>query len=414
MLRKIIGQAGIRFQPGTLPATTKYYQKYERISEILDQNPQILDLVHADISKALDSFNRNGRRSKISTENVLRACIVQTIEKEPLRKLIIRIDESDNLRHFVRIYNGDMFSFSTFCSLRNHIKPNSWEKINRLLAVFAIEQEYIDGERLRIDTTAVETDIHYPTDSSLLADTYRVMARLVKVARKIHPELVGTRRLREAKVKKLQADIARSSRKKGRVSRRARKLYSGLFHLVETILELGSEIRKRLAAGSFAGSDGSPVVVSSPSLVLSIDHFLELGHRVLDQARRRIVNEENVPAEEKLYSIFEDHTELIKRGKAGKPIEFGHMILLEQVGGKFISGYTVFDKKPNDNELVDSTLERHEELFGYLPTELSADKGFYESMDKVEQLEDKIDTVSICKKGSRTDEEKEREGSPSC
>jgi IS5 family transposase len=411
LLGKIIAQIGINFHPGTLAETIKYYEPYARISEILDDNPEILDLVHRDIANALDSYNDDGRRSRISAENVLRTAIAQVIENEPLRRIVMRIDESDNMRQFVRIYNEDMFSYATFCALRNHIRPETWTKINRMLAVHAIEQEYISGEKLRIDTTAVETNIHYPTDSSLLADTYRVMARLIGIARKIDPDLVGKRRLRERKVKRLHASISRKATKKGELSREAKKLYRRLFELVEGILALALEVRDKLAAGGFTRPNGRKVVVQNSMLTLSIEHFHELGQRVLDQARRRVIDDETVPSKEKLYSIFEPHTELIKRGKAGKLVEFGHMVLIEQVEGKLITGYEVFEHKPNDKELVDPALKNHEELFGTLPEKLSADKGFYESMEKIKELEEGVGVVSICKKGKRTEQEKERESS---
>lgn len=409
MRRKVIAQSGINFHPGTLVETRDYYAIYARVSEILDENPQILDLVHGDIERALDSCNKDGRGSNISSENVLRTVVAQVIENEPLRRIVIRIDESDNLRQFTRIYNNNMFTYTTFCGLRNHIRPETWTNINRALAVYAIEQELINGERLRIDTTAVETNIHYPTDSSLLADTYRVMARLIGIAREIHPDLVGKRRLRERKAKRLHAAISRKASKKGKLSKETKKLYSKLFDLVQGILALALEVSNKLTDGGFTKDDGTEVVTRRTALTLSIEHFSELGERVLDQARRRVIGDEKVPASEKLYSIFEPHTELIKRGKAGKMIEFGHMALIQQVEGKFISGYEVFEHKPNDKELVDPALKSHQDLFATLPDELAADKGFYESMKKIGKLEKKIGVVSICKKGKRTEDEKERE-----
>ena len=119
-----------------------------------------------------------------------------------------------------------------------------------------------------------------------------------------------------------------------------------------------------------------------------------------------------MPNEEKLFSIFEPHTELLKRGKAGKDVEFGHMIQIEQVAGKFITNYDVFDKKPVEHQLVTRALESHKKLFGEYPDTLAADKGYYESMAVVERLENKVATVSIGKKGRRTFEESEREHDP--
>jgi IS5 family transposase len=113
-----------------------------------------------------------------------------------------------------------------------------------------------------------------------------------------------------------------------------------------------------------------------------------------------------------LFSIFEPHTELLKRGKAGKDVEFGHMIQIAQVDGKFITDYDVFDKKPVEHQLVTLALESHKKLFGEYPDTLAADKGYYESMAVVERLENKVEVVSIAKKGRRTSQETEREHDP--
>ncbi len=109
---------------------------------------------------------------------------------------------------------------------------------------------------------------------------------------------------------------------------------------------------------------------------------------VIDQARRRIFGGEKLSAAEKLYSIFEEHTELIKRGKAGKTIEFGHKILLGQTAEKYISQYSVMESRREDKDLIDELLESHEETFGVKPGVLAADKGFYESMNRIRELEE--------------------------
>jgi IS5 family transposase len=113
--------------------------------------------------------------------------------------------------------------------------------------------------------------------------------------------------------------------------------------------------------------------------------------------------------DEKLYSLFEEHTELIKRGKAAKPIEFGHKVLFCQTGEKFIHHYKVMPQRIEDKELLAPAIEAHKDLFGDYPNVLSTDKGFYESMKQILALEEKIAVVSIAKKGRRTPEEYARE-----
>jgi IS5 family transposase len=141
-------------------------------------------------------------------------------------------------------------------------------------------------------------------------------------------------------------------------------------------------------------------------------HYEALGMRVIDQARRRVLEGEKVPSSEKILSLFEPHTELLMRGKAAKPVEFGHMVLLHEVAHQFISNYEVFERRPVDASLVDGALEQHRKIFGKFPDALAADKGFYESMPKLYELEKKIPSVSIAKKGSRTGKEIEREHDP--
>ncbi len=129
----------------------------------------------------------------------------------------------------------------------------------------------------------------------------------------------------------------------------------------------------------------------------------------MDQADKRVLKGEKVPPDEKLYSLFESHTELIVRGKAGKPIEFGHKILIAQTAGKYIHHYQVMEKQIADKDLLVPAIDAHKNLFGCYPQVLTTDKGFYESMQQIAELEGKIPVVSIAKKGRRTQAELERE-----
>jgi IS5 family transposase len=147
-------------------------------------------------------------------------------------------------------------------------------------------------------------------------------------------------------------------------------------------------------------------------LVKELERYDELTGKVIEQASRRILDGEKVPNVEKLFSIFEPHTELLIRGKVAKPIEFGHMVLLQQVEEKFITGYEVFERRPSDESLVDDILKSHQKTFGQLPESFTGDKGFYQSMPKLRELERDIPNVSIAKKGFRTAEEREREHHP--
>ncbi len=410
MRAKHVNQRGLDFSKSHLRITNEYYARYEAVSTVLDQAPKMLDLIHRDLEKALDFVNdkHRGRRPEYTTDNVLRILVCQVLEGASLRKIVVRIDDSNFLRRFARIDNGPMMDYTTLCKLKNAIRRDTWKAVNRCLARYAFQQELIEGSKLRLDTTAVETNVHWPTDSALLWDVYRTLDRLIRQAREIDPEAVGSRRLQSRRAKRLQQQIARRAAYRGRAAGQLKPLYLQAIRMVEDLFDWAGSVRQELDRSRRL----TGVTAKAAALIQQIDHYIELGRRVVDQARRRVLDGERVPNDDKLFSIFESHTELLKRGKAGKDVEFGHMVQLQQVEGKFITDYEVFSKRPVEYELLESVLESHKEIFGRYPAELAGDKGYYENMDAIGRLQRKVPIVSIAKKGRRTIEEIEREHDP--
>ncbi len=409
MRRKRNLQDEFDFQPSNLKVTNDYFRRYAAIDEILRATPEVLDPVHRDLRKAIEGERKRRRAFDYTSETVLRMVIVQQLEAESQRGLVIRIDDSCFLRRFVGIHNGKMMDYSTYCRLKNCIRPATWKRINKALSAAAVEVGRISGEALRLDTTAIETNVHYPTDSSLLWDVYRVVARLVREAREIDPEAVGNGRLQDKTVKRHATWISRKAGKKRSAGVAFKEHYDALFGLTDAILAWANDVATTLRKGLKQDAYTYDGALLAEMLAEDFDRYLPLGRRVLDQAQRRVLWGEIVPATEKLYSIFEEHTELLKRGKAGKPIEFGHMVQFQQVEGKYITDYAVFLRKPNEHTLVDPALDSHRALFGADPEMLTADKGYYESMEKIARLGKTIRVVSIGKKGRRNEAEIQRE-----
>ncbi len=413
MRPKFEAQREFEFPTSNLKLTREYYAKYEAISKTLDANPEIIDLAHRDLRDALITSNGSRPvRVRFTTEHVLRLLIVQSLEGLSLRQVVVRVDDSPALRQFVRLGMKPMMDFTTLDKLKNALHPKTWKKINHLLAQHAVGEEQITGDRLRLDTTAVETDIHWPTDSTLLWDTYRVLARLIERGRRVDADVVGSGRLHPRRAKREALAITRAAAKKGRKARSLKRPYGRLIGRVEGLLDWATRVAHGLAEGIGDQRYGDGGHAQAEWLVEELAHFHALGERVVDQARRRVLQGEAVPNDEKLFSLFEPHTELLKRGKAGKDIEFGHMIQIQQVDEKFITDYEVFEKKPVEHTLLEPALAEHRELFGFAPTVLTADKGYYENMEALRALEQEIEVVSIAKKGRRTPAETEREQDP--
>jgi len=413
MRRKRDTQGWLEFQPSNLKLTNEYYAKYEAISKILDETPMLLELVHRDLEAALEEENRESERRGAfvyTSEMILRLCLCQVLEGASLRGIVVRVDDSHCLRRFTRIHEGPMMGHTALCRLRNAIRPETWKAVNEALAKAAVKRELITGEELRLDTTAVETNIHWPTDSSLLWDSYRTLGRLIGEVREIDPEAARGRRVHLARVKKTATLIARKAQHKGRKAKDLKPLYKRLIGSVEDICDWSTQVADCLEKKVQRAR--TPMLADyMAGLVEKLRHFEELSRRVIRQATERVLHERAVPNEKKLFSIFEPHTELLKRGKAGKDVEFGHMIQIQQTGEKFITDYDVFDRKPAEPPLVGLALKSHKKLFGHFPHTIAGDKGYWAS-DEFAKIPDEVAIISIPKKGRRNTTEQERELDP--
>lgn len=384
-------------EPSNLKVVQKYRAKYEALSQILDENPKLFWLAHQDWSKLL-STSKGGRSGKFTSEQLLRALLVMFIEQLDYRDTAIRLSHDVFLHHFVRLAPGEVMDFTFLNRAMGVLSVSTLEEMHRVLNLYAVDQDKISGDQQRMDATVYETHIHYPTDSSLLWDSFRTVARLIHHIQRELPQLSLDHRFHDKKVKKLYTFIARNASSTSKTAQRqVKRAYRQLIHRVRWIYGVGQEVLQRVAAAGYE--------------VGELSHYLPLVERIIDQADRRVLQGLQVPADEKLYSLFEEHTELIQRGKAGKPIEFGHKILISQTREKYIHHYQVLEKRREDKDLLEPALEAHKAMFGDYPGLVATDKGFYESREQLAALREKIDVVSICKKGRRTESEEALEKS---
>lgn len=411
MRTKLDPQDPLDFGPSSLKITREYHEKYEAVDKILSATPEILDVFHRQISRLLSKKGRK-RTAEFTSDQLLRAILVMEVEGLPYRDTAIRIDDSRFLRRFVRVHHGPVMDYTLLCKVYKAISPETWKQMNQLLGRYAIGCASITGDSLRVDTTACETNIHFPTDASLLWDSYRVLSRLISAVREYDSEAVGPGRVQDRRVKRSMLRIVRRKSNTEANRKELRRPYSALLAHVRHILDWSREIRGRVGERLIVDAYDLQVTFILTGLVREMEGYDDLIEKVLDQASRRVLRGETVPNCEKLFSIFEPHTELLIRGKAGKEIEFGHMVLLQEVEKQFITDYDVFPRRPTDASLVDPILRSHQNTFGCLPQSLAADKGFYESMAKLRELERKIPNLSIAKKGKRTTEERDREHHP--
>ncbi len=373
----------------------EYLAKYEAISQVLDDNRQILDLAHEDFKKLSErndqAADNRDRSAAYTSENLLRALIVLCIEQESYRSCVIRIDRNDCLKQFCRLGPRDVMDYSVLCKAFGVLSPETLREMNRALAKHAIAGDLVDPSVVRTDTTVVETNIHYPTDVSLLWDCARVLIRLLREGRAHTPHRCN-HRFHDRKIKRLSVAIARAHRstatgKKARISKRKlKKNYRKLIGQVQRIVDI---------AEPFADYAVNRVDIDLMAIGHAIQGFLPDVKQVISQSIRAQLNGETVPASERIFSIFEPHTELIKRGKARRPVEFGHKIILTETQETFITDYGVLTDCPNDKNLAPGVVERHEALYGDPPEVLAADAGFSPREEKWKALEEIVDVLAI-------------------
>jgi IS5 family transposase len=369
-----------------LPKVVREYRaKYKLLSQVLDEHREILEAVHEDL-KRLSTPNRNGREGDYTTENILRALVVMSVEGQPFRDTVILIGGDGFLQDFVRLRKKPVMDFTFLDKCFLAIRPETWQKVNLLLGRSAAAAEAIDPDIIRTDTTVIEANIHWPTDSALLWDVWRTASRELKKARAIAEHLVP-HRFHDRKVKNLHLFITRYSISKSESrKRRVQQCFRALIERVERMVRIVEEFCEK--AGKHADFEMLGVAAE-------LEGYLPTMRRITAQARRAQMDGETVPAAERVFSLFEPHVELIQRGKRDKPIEFGHKLLLCQTQEKFITDYDVLEEQQADSVLTESVVRRHEKRFGRTPLVLAADKGFCPAEDKYAELEEQVTTLCI-------------------
>ena len=348
------------------------------ISAILDDLPdldRVMGLVEADLVRCC---RRDTGRQGMSAEQVLRAVIVKQMNGFSYDELAFHLADSSTYRAFCRL--GIATKPRKKSALQENIKrlrPATLEEVNRMTLGLAQEEGVEDGRKVRGDCTAVETHVHRPTDSSLLNDCVRVLTRLIKQA---DEQVQGLR--------SNWSDHTRRARRRafgianGRGKKRRRKLYRDLLHVTRLVVRYAQWVAAELE-GWWPLDGGLNRGLAVMAIRSELLRFLELTHRVISQTKRRVQRDEKVPVADKLFSIFEEHTDIIMKG--GREPEFGHKVFLATGRSGLVLDCQVLDGNPADSTLIEDFFERQLELYQRPPRQVAFDGGFV-SRDNLEYL----------------------------
>jgi IS5 family transposase len=342
------------------------------ISCFLDRQGELLDRVYADLVRGLQTTHRG--RAGLTAEQVLRAFVLQRVKSWDYRELRDRIADGFTLRQFTRFEGAAVPRHDAFQRAFVRLTPHTLRQLNERVVAAAVVMGLEDAAHLRADTTVVETDIRYPRDSGLLWDSVRVLTRGVAALRELVPQACDRFPDRRRRARRRMQEIGRM-RERAQRQRALQRKYRDLIRVAAEVVEQAGAAVHR--AQGIEHTDVG-VALRTEACCQQIAHFIRLARRVIDQSERRVLRGETVPATEKLYSIFETHTDMIKRGKAQKPVEFGHKVFVAESRRGLITDYRILDGNPADKAQLEPSVERHRQRFGTAPALYAADRGFHD------------------------------------
>jgi IS5 family transposase len=341
-----------------------------QLDRLLDDD-EIFATVRADLARRYPLTPVHGRKST-PVEVILRMLVVMRLYGWSYERTAYFVNDSLVLRQFCRVYLEKVPADTTLIRWANTIGPATLQALNDRAVQLARTWKVTRGRKLRVDTTAVETDIHYPTDSALIGDGVRVISRLLRRAKAaLGAAAAGLGRAfrsRVRTVRKLSQRLHRIARRTGAEGRAALKAaYAKLIAVAQLTGAQGDRVQEALQRSAQE---------QAQRLAARLGEFLPRLRRSIDQATRRVLEGESVPAPEKLLSIFEPHTQVVPRFKAGQAVEFGRKIRLDEVEGGIITGYAIVDQGGGqDQPYLKDSLESHRRHFGRAPDLLAADRG---------------------------------------
>jgi IS5 family transposase len=366
---------------------------------------ELIDRVYEAQGRRHEQSQTRGR-SQTPAEMVLRLLLLKHVRNWSYDTLEREVRLSLAYRDFARVGLGKVPDAKTLARIGQALGGEVIAELHRRLVEIAQEKGIIKGRKMRVDTTVVETNIHYPTDSSLLGDGARVLTRTMKKIEKgADGKLKRKVRDRTRSVNKRVIAIATASRHRGPAGEEKRKKeYKELLRYSRQIL-----------------NDTRRVMAEVEEMPAKKRRFLG-GYceklRAMADRVRQVVRQTKVRVFDgltqlpgKIVSLFESHSEIIRKGKASKPTEFGKLVQVQEAENQIITHYDVFDHRPSDRELLADAVDSQISVLGRVPNMVTADAGYYSQALENAVLEKGVKRVAVPNRNTRSAERKKQEHS---
>ena len=357
-------------------------RELKAMSDWLDQHLDLLDWVAADVKQR--TVEKTGRKG-LTIESVLRCAILKQYRQLSYEDLVFCLMDSTSCQAFARITTGWAPKKATLQSCISAISDVTWEQINQRLLLSANNAKVERGEMLRIDSTVTDSPIHAPSDSTLLWDSVRVLVRLLKRAEELAEGITVIEYRNHQRAAKKRARAIRYTR--GQDKKAA--LYRDLITATQRTLAYAEQASIKLC-------DPRIDPLACVMWQAQFNHYKPLIERVIDQTERRVFQGEQVPAAEKIVSLFEEHTDIIVKG--ARDVQYGHKINLSTGRSGLILDVVIEQGNPADVDRLLPMLDRHIDVYGKAPRQMAADGG-YASVENLREAKARdVDDVVFHKK----------------
>lgn len=343
-----------------LMPNNKLGKKLKKISEIISENNKLLNNIYIDIVADKDcKVGRNG----LNADQILRCAVLKTLMGFTYEQLEFHLSDSKAMRAFAKLNYFQKPGKSSLQSNIKSISEDAWESIHKELVQYGIHKKVETADMTRTDATAVDTNIHKPSDSTLLKDGIRIITRILEQVKVICPDLKFSDHNRAAKKRVLNIMHFKSKKRT--------KAYKKLLGLAYNIVEYSHQASSLLEAYDAPDIEGK---ILAGRLKDQLEYNLEMLLNVIDQTKRRVINREEVPSNEKLISFFEPHSDIIKKDR--RDSHYGHKIYLTTGKSGLILDCHMPRGNPNDSTLVGEIINRQKEVLQKTPRQMAWDGGF--------------------------------------
>jgi Transposase domain (DUF772)/Transposase DDE domain len=365
---------------------------------------QIVAAVYEALAKRHPKSRSRGRRG-IPAETVLRLLVLKHIRNLSYEVLEREVRANLVYRDFARVGGGKMPDAKTMGRWGLAVGPQVLRQIHDRIVKIAQDKSVVTGRRMRVDTTVVESNIHYPTDSTLLGDGVRVLTRTMRKITDI-VGMAGTKlRNRSRSVKLRVLEIMRIARAKGSLNReRLQQRYRRLLDTTSRVVGQAKRFSEEISDGIKRSADVFQQIALE-GLRAQLDQMVSLVRQVMQQTRARVFRGDT-RFEGKIVSVFEPSAEVIRKGKSGKPNEFGKIVKLQEAENQIIVDYEVYARRPHDSDLLIPAIAAHQAKLGRAPWLVAADAAFYSGRNEAAAKAMGVKRVCIPNRASKSPERK--------